>query len=44
MGELTPVLEADGRIIGDGVAGPMTQRLQKLYRQAAYENGAPLPF
>lgn len=44
MGELTPVLEADGRIIGDGKAGPMTQRLQKLHRQTAYETGAPLPF
>ena len=44
MGELTPVLEADGRIIGDGKAGPMTLRLQKLHRALAYENGTPLPF
>ena len=44
MGELTPVLEADGRIIGDGKAGPMTLRLQKLHRAFAYENGTPLPF
>lgn len=42
MGELTPVLEADGRIIGDGKAGPMTLRLQKLHRALAYENGTPL--
>ncbi len=44
MGELTPVLEADGRMIGDGKVGRMTSRLQKLHRDAAYENGVPLPF
>lgn len=44
MGELTPVLEADGRVIGSGEAGPMTIRLQRLHRAFAYENGTPLPF
>ncbi len=44
MGELTPVLEADGREIGDKVVGPMTKRLQKLHREFAYANGSPLPF
>lgn len=44
MGELTPVLEADGRQIGDGKSGPMTARLQALHREYAYRNGAPLPF
>jgi len=44
MGELTPVLEADGRLIGAGKVGPMTARLQKLHREYAYQNGAPLPF
>ena len=44
MGELTPILEADGRVIGDGKAGPMTLRLQKLHRASAYGNGTPLPF
>lgn len=44
MGELTPVLEADGREIGDKVVGPMTKRLQKLHREFAYTNGSPLPF
>jgi branched-chain amino acid aminotransferase group I len=43
MGELTPVLEADGRIIGDGSAGPVTKRLQDLHRRFAYEHGSPLP-
>lgn len=44
MGELTPVLEADGRVIGDGKAGPITNRLQELHRDYAWQNGAPLPF
>lgn len=44
MGELTPVLEADGRTIGDGKVGPLTSRLQKLHRNFAYDNGTPLPF
>lgn len=43
MGELTPVLEADGRTIGDGLAGPITKRLQGLHRSLAYEHGTPLP-
>jgi len=44
MGELTPVLEADGREIGNKVVGPITRRLQKLHREFAYANGSPLPF
>ena len=44
MGELTPILEADGRIIGNGKRGEMTQRLQLLHRAYAYEHGEPLPF
>ncbi|MGI9199481.1 MAG: aminotransferase class IV [Woeseiaceae bacterium] len=44
MGELTPVLEADGRIIGDGVLGSVTKKLQALHREYAYANGTPLPF
>lgn len=44
MGELTPVLEADGRQIGDGKAGALTRRLQQLHREFAYEHGTPLPF
>ena len=44
MGELTPVLEADGRRIGEGKAGALTRRLQGLHREFAYEHGAPLPF
>jgi branched-chain amino acid aminotransferase group I len=44
MGELTPVLEADGRTIGDGNLGAMTRRLQKLHRDYAFEHGEQLPF
>ena len=44
MGELTPVLEADGRTISDGAPGEMTRRLQALHREYAYEHGEPLPF
>ncbi len=44
MGELTPVLEADGRVIGDGSVGERTSALQKLHHAFAYEHGTPLPF
>ena len=44
MGELTPILEADGRRIGNGSCGDLTRRLQKLHREFAYQNGEPLPF
>lgn len=44
MGELTPVLEADGRVVGDGKPGDLTRRLQGLHRAFAYESGEPLPF
>jgi branched-subunit amino acid aminotransferase/4-amino-4-deoxychorismate lyase len=44
MGELTPILEADGRTIGDGRPGEMTRRLQDLHRAFAYEHGEALPF
>lgn len=43
MGELTPILKADGRIIADGRAGEMTKRLQKLHRAYAFEHGELLP-
>jgi len=43
MGELTPVLEADGRQIGNGKVGPITEKLQQLHREFAFEHGAPLP-
>ncbi len=44
MGELTPILQADGRVVGTGKPGPMTKRLQGLHRAYAYEHGDVLPF
>ena len=44
MGELTPVLEADGRAIGRGDVGPLTRRLSELHREVAFDTGTPLPF
>jgi branched-chain amino acid aminotransferase group I len=44
MGELTPVLEVDGRQIGEGELGTMTRRLQELHRRKTLTGGEPLPF
>jgi branched-chain amino acid aminotransferase group I len=44
MGELTPVLEADGRVIGNGSVGDLTRRLQALHREAAWRDGEEIPF
>ena len=43
MGELTPIVEADGRTIGDGTPGSLTRRLQTLHRTYAYEHGELIP-
>ncbi len=43
MGELAPILKADGRMIGDGRLGPMTTRLTSLFRQLTETEGEPLP-
>lgn len=44
MGELTPIIEADGRTIGEGNTGAMTRRLQELYAALTEKTGEPLPF
>lgn len=44
MGELTPVLEADGRIIGEGTVGEVTRRLQQMHRDFAYSHGTVVPY
>jgi len=44
MGELTPILEADGRQIADGSVGELTCRLQQLHRKYAFAHGTKLPF
>ena len=43
MGELAPVLEIDGRTIGEGTTGPVTRRLQELHAIRARKDGEPLP-
>lgn len=44
MGELTPILLADGRVIGNGQRGPVTKRFQELHREYAFRHGEALPF
>ncbi len=39
MGELAAVTRIDGRTIGDGSVGPMTQRLSALFRELAGREG-----
>ena len=42
MGGLAPVLEVDGRRIGSGSRGPLTQRLRRRHLERAFANGAPI--
>ncbi len=42
MGELAPVVEVDGRSIGDGAIGPLTERLSALYGELTAEQGYPV--
>lgn len=48
-GELVPILEVDGRAVGprrrdpQAGTGPVTRRLQLLYRQLTEREGVPLP-
>jgi branched-chain amino acid aminotransferase len=39
MGELAPVVKVDGRTIGRGVPGPLTQRLTELFRRLTEREG-----
>lgn len=43
VGELSPVLEVDGRQIGAGTPGPVTARLQELYAALTVQEGEPIP-
>ncbi|CAA6663569.1 unnamed protein product [Spirodela intermedia] len=43
MGELTPVVMIDGRIIGDGHVGPITRRLQEAYKLLTSGSGVKIP-
>lgn len=42
MGELTPVVMIDGRVIGDGQVGIVTKRLQGAYTKLTSESGVPI--
>ncbi len=42
MGELAPVVELDGRQIGSGATGEMTQGLSELFRQRTQTEGYPV--
>lgn len=44
MGELVTVNEVDGRTIGDGNPGPLTEAIRKLYARKVKTEGEPLPF
>lgn len=44
MGELSPVLEIDGRTTGNGEVGPLTKKIQELFRARTDKDGEPLPF
>ncbi|XP_072976056.1 branched-chain-amino-acid aminotransferase-like protein 2 isoform X1 [Typha angustifolia] len=43
MGELTPVVMIDGRLIGNGEVGPVTRRIQNAYKVLTAESGVPIP-
>lgn len=42
MGELAPVVELDGRTIGAGDAGEMTERISALFRERTRVEGYPI--
>lgn len=43
MGELTPVVMIDGRVIGNGKVGPVTRRLQNAYKVLTAKSGELIP-
>jgi branched-chain amino acid aminotransferase len=40
--EVIPMVKVDGRIIGDGKPGPITQRTIERFRQVTRESGTPI--
>ncbi|KAK2403403.1 D-aminoacid aminotransferase PLP-dependent enzymes superfamily protein [Trifolium repens] len=42
MGELSPVVKVDGRTIGNGKVGPITRKLQAIYKKLTEESGVPI--
>eukprot|EP00250_Pteridium_aquilinum_P006250 c16208_g1_i1 orf=156-1895(+) len=43
MGELSPVVEIDGRVVGDGRVGPITKKLQGHYADLTENQGVRIP-
>jgi branched-subunit amino acid aminotransferase/4-amino-4-deoxychorismate lyase len=43
MGELSHVIELDGRQIGDGALGPVTSQLQARYAKTTSSEGVEIP-
>ncbi|XP_026450025.1 branched-chain-amino-acid aminotransferase-like protein 2 [Papaver somniferum] len=43
MGELTPVVMIDGRVVGNGKVGPITRQVQNAYKNMTAELGVPIP-
>ena len=43
MGELTPVCNIDGRVIGEGKCGPITTKIQEAFHKKTSAEGTPLP-
>lgn len=42
LGELVPIVKVDGRTIGNGSRGPMTERLTALFRDHTAREGTPV--
>jgi len=40
--EIVPVVKLDGRVIGDGVPGPITKTLIQKFRQYTQQVGVPI--
>ncbi len=40
--EVIPVTRVDGRVIGEGIAGPLTKRLMEKFRQLTQIEGTPI--
>ncbi len=41
--EIVPVVKVDGRVIGTGRPGPITQQLERRYRRLTASTGTPIP-
>ena len=42
MGELAPVIKVDGRVIGTGARGPVTERLTAAFKELTAKQGTPV--